>query len=60
MRYSWSFEEVDSWLKSIMINIYKNISAAAREYGHENNLILGANVAGFIKVAEAMMVQGIV
>ena len=60
MRYSWSFEEVDSRLKSIMINIYKNISAAAREYGHENNLILGANVAGFIKVAEAMMVQGIV
>jgi glutamate dehydrogenase (NADP+) len=60
MRYSWSFEEVDAKLKSIMINIYKNISTAAREYGHEDNLILGANVAGFVKVAEAMMAQGIV
>ena len=60
MRYSWSFEEVDARLKSIMTNIYRNISTAAREYGHEDNLILGANVAGFIKVAEAMMAQGIV
>lgn len=60
MRYSWTFEEVDAKLKQIMTNIYRNISAAAREYGHEGNLIVGANVAGFIKVAEAMMAQGIV
>jgi len=60
MRYSWSFEEVDAKLKNIMINIYKNISRAAKEYGHEDNLILGANVAGFKKVAEAMMAQGVV
>ncbi|MFO7154535.1 MAG: NADP-specific glutamate dehydrogenase [Caldicoprobacter oshimai] len=60
MRYSWTFEEVDAKLKQIMTNIYRNISAAAREYGHEGNLVVGANVAGFIKVAEAMMAQGVV
>ena len=60
MRYSWTFEEVDAKLKQIMTNIYRNISAAAREYGHEGNLIVGANVVGFIKVAEAMMAQGVV
>ena len=60
MRYSWTFEEVDAKLKQIMTSIYRNISTAAREYGHEGNLIVGSNVAGFIKVAEAMMAQGIV
>jgi len=60
MRYSWTFEEVDTKLKNIMINIYKNSSSAAKEYGFENNLIVGANIAGFLKVADAMMAQGIV
>jgi len=59
MRYSWTFEEVDTKLKEIMINIYKNASAAAKEYGHENNLVVGANIAGFLKVASAMYAQGI-
>ena len=59
MRYSWTFEEVDAKLKEIMINIYKNSSAAAKEYGHENNLVVGANIAGFLKVASAMYAQGI-
>lgn len=59
MRYSWTFEEVDEKLKSIMVNIYKNASAAAKEYGSENNLVVGANIAGFQKVANAMYAQGI-
>ena len=59
MRYSWTFEEVDARLKEIMINIYKNASAAAKEYGYENNLVVGANIAGFLKVANAMYAQGI-
>lgn len=59
MRYSWTFEEVDTKLKGIMINIYKNASAAAREYGYEDNLVVGANIAGFLKVADAMYSQGI-
>jgi glutamate dehydrogenase (NADP+) len=56
----WSFEEVDSKLKNIMINIYKNIDEIAREYGFEDNYVMGSNIAGFIKVANAMMAQGIV
>ncbi|WP_027624202.1 NADP-specific glutamate dehydrogenase [Clostridium lundense] len=60
MRLSWTFEEVDNKLKNIMINIYENISAAATEYGCKDNLVLGANIAGFVKVADAMMQQGIV
>ena len=60
MRLSWSAEEVDEKLHGIMVNIYKNCSDAAKEYGMENNLIAGANIAGFLKVAEAMMAQGIV
>ena len=60
MRYSWSFEEVDAKLKGIMENIYKNASAAAKEYGMEGNLVAGANIAGFLKVANAMIAQGIV
>ncbi len=60
LRMSWSEEEVDEKLHAIMVNIYKNLSAAAREYGMEGNLIAGANIAGFQKVAEAMMAQGII
>ena len=60
MRYSWTFEEVDSKLHQIMINIYKNCSSAANEYGLSGNLVAGANIAGFLKVAEAMKAQGVV
>ena len=60
MRYSWTFEEVDSKLHDIMVNIFHNINDAAKEYGQEGNLVAGANLAGFKKVAEAMMAQGIV
>ena len=60
MRLSWTFEEVDAKLKNIMINIYKNASKAAKDYGFEDNLVVGANIAGFLKVAEAMKAQGIV
>lgn len=60
MRYSWTFEEVDSKLKDIMVGIYNNASAAAKEFGFEDNLVAGANIAGFLKVADAMLAQGIV
>ena len=60
MRLSWTFEEVDAKLKSIMKNIYANSSAAAKEYGLDKNILAGANIAGFMKVATAMMAQGIV
>jgi glutamate dehydrogenase (NADP+) len=60
MRLSWTFEEVDAKLKDIMVNIYKNASEAAKEYGFEDNLVVGANIAGFKKVADAMLAQGIV
>ncbi len=60
IRLSWSFEEVDEKLHGIMVNIYKNAAAAAKQYGHEGNLVVGANIAGFIKVAEAMKWQGVV
>ena len=60
MRYSWTFEEVDAKLHQIMKNIYKNCSAAANEYGLCGNLVAGANIAGFLKVAEAMKAQGVV
>lgn len=59
MRYSWTFEETDAKLKDIMVNIYKNTSTAAKEYGFEDNLVVGANIAGFIKVANAMYAQGV-
>lgn len=59
MRLSWTFEEVDAKLKDIMVNIYKNASEAAAEYGDPDNLVLGANIAGFLKVATAMYQQGI-
>lgn len=60
MRLNWSFQEVDDKLRNIMVNIYKNISSAAKEYGCEGDLVAGANIAGFIKVADAMIAQGIV
>ncbi len=59
MRYNWTFEEVDAKLKDIMINIYKNASRAAAEYGDPDNLMMGANIAGFEKVATAMFEQGV-
>ena len=59
MRYSWSFEEVDAKLKDIMVNIFHNIDDAAKEYGVENNFVAGANIAGFKKVADAMLAQGV-
>lgn len=60
MRYAWTFEEVDAKLKDIMVGIYNNASQAAKEYGFEDNLVAGANIAGFLKVAEAMKAQGTV
>ena len=59
-RLFWSFEEVDAKLKGIMANIFKNIDAAAKKYGFEGNYVVGANIAGFEKVANAMMAQGVV
>ena len=59
-RTQWTAEEVDKKLKEIMSNILKNISMTAKEYGEEDNLVMGANIAGFLKVANAMLAQGIV
>ena len=59
-RLSWTFEEVDAKLKPIMVNIFRNLDAAAKQYGMEGNYVAGANIAGFLKVAEAMQAQGIV
>ncbi len=58
-RLSWSFEEVDAKLKTIMVNIYHNAAKAAKDYGCEGNLVAGANIAGFLKVADAMKAQGV-
>ena len=58
-RLSWTAEEVDAKLQEIMQNIYKNAAAAAEEYGMADNLVAGANIAGFIKVADAMLAQGV-
>ena len=60
MRYSWSAEEVDEKLKGIMKNIFNNSVAAANKYGLGDDLVAGANIAGFIKVADAMKAQGVV
>ena len=60
LRLSWTFEDVDARLKGIMENIYINISKAAEQYGMKNDFVMGANIAGFQKVANAMMLQGIV
>ena len=59
-RLSWTFEEVDSKLKNIMVNIFHNLDDASKKYGMEGNYVAGANIAGFLKVAEAMKAQGIV
>ncbi len=59
-RLSWTFEEVDQKLHQIMVNIYKNVAAAAEEFGMKDNFVAGANIAGFKKVADAMLAQGIV
>lgn len=59
-RLSWTFEEVDAKLKDIMVNIYHNIDNAAKKYGMEGNYVAGANIAGFEKVATAMIAQGVV
>ncbi len=60
MRYSWSADEVDAKLKDIMKNIYDSSVAAAKKYGMEGNLVAGANIAGFLKVADAMLAYGVV
>lgn len=59
-RYAWTFERADAELKNIMVNIYKNISSAAEKYGHKGNYIMGANIAGFVKVADSMLAQGVI
>ena len=59
MRYSWTSEEVDEKLHNIMIGIFENAYNAAKEYGMEGNLVAGANIAGFLKVADAMKAQGV-
>ncbi len=59
-RLSWTFEEVDGKLKNIMVNIFHNLDEAAKKYGMEGNYVAGANIAGFLKVADAMTAQGIV
>ena len=60
MRFSWTFEEVDSRLKQIMVDLYHNASQAAEQYGMKGNLVAGANIAGFLKVADSMLAYGLV
>ncbi len=60
LRLAWTFDEVDSRLHDIMVNIHNNAADAAERYGHKGDYIMGANIAGFEKVADAMMAQGIV
>ncbi|MFA6186888.1 MAG: NADP-specific glutamate dehydrogenase [Phycisphaerae bacterium] len=59
-RYAWTFERADAELKNIMVTIYKNINKAAEKYGKKGNFIVGANIAGFVKVADSMLDQGLV
>ena len=59
MRYSWTFAEVDAKLHDIMVNIYHNAAEAAKEFGMEGNLVAGANIAGFMKVAKSMLAYGV-
>ena len=58
-RLSWSFEEVDAKLQGIMVNIFHNLDNAAKKYGHEGDYVVGANIAGFEKVVDAMLAQGV-
>lgn len=60
LRLSWTFDEVDARLKNIMVNIYAEMSSAAKEYGMTDNFVAGANIAGFLKVSNAMIAQGLV
>ena len=60
LRLSWTREEVDKRLEDIMVNIHKNAFETAKKYGREGDYVFGANVAGFLKVAEAMIAQGVV
>ena len=60
MRFAWTREEVDHRLRQIMTTIHKNAWDTAAEYGHPGNLVVGANIAGFVKVADAMLDQGVV
>ncbi len=60
MHYSWSFEEVDNRLKNIMVGIFQKIDQAAKDYGVEGDYVMGANIEGFLKVADAMMYQGVI
>lgn len=60
MRYGWTFAEVDAKLKQIMVDIYHNAAKAAKDYGKEGNLVVGANIAGFLKVADSMLAYGVV
>ena len=59
-RLSWSFDEVDKKLEGIMVGIYNNASNTAKEFGVAGNLVAGANLAGFKKVADAMIAQGVI
>ena len=60
LRYSWTFEEVDAKLQGIMVNIFHNAYNASKTYGREGNLVMGANIAGFEKIADAMIAQGVI
>ena len=60
MRYSWTFEEVDAKLRDIMVTIFHNIYNASEECGVTGDLVVGANIAGFKKVADVMLAQGII
>ena len=59
-RRSWTLEEVDGMLQKIMLGIFHNLDEAAKEYGMEGNYVAGANIAGFRKIADAMLLQGVV
>ncbi|GIN69910.1 glutamate dehydrogenase [Bacillus sp. J14TS2] len=59
-RIPWSFEKVDAQLKEIMVDIYQNSMRASEEYGYSGNLVVGSNIAGFVKVADAMIMQGVI
>ncbi len=59
-RLSWTFDEVDAKLHQIMVGIFGQMAAAAAKYGHEGDYVVGANIAGFTKVADAMLAQGVV
>ena len=60
MRFSWTFQEVDDRLKTIMTDLYHNASNAAAQFGLAGNLVAGANIAGFLKVADSMLAYGLV